>query len=206
MATSHVFTKLALSLGTKKADLTADTVKAVLLSALTVGSLQDTAQYVIDIMQSKATAWAATTAYALNDLHNPGNGHYYKVTSAGTSAGTVPTWPTGSGATVTDGSVTWTEQGASIATESTTAGGYTLGGVGIGSSTFTESGHVYAMKPAASTTIGTGTNAAYVVFVDTTPGTNATNPVLAYWDLGGTVSVTSLVYDATNGLLTITGS
>lgn len=56
-------------------------------------------------------------AYALNELVVPGqakqNGHYYKVTTAGTSsASSEPTWPTGSGSTVTSGTVTFTEVGA----------------------------------------------------------------------------------------------
>lgn len=38
------------------------------------------------------------------------NGHFYKVTTAGTSS-TEPVWPTGSGSTVTSGTVTFTEQG-----------------------------------------------------------------------------------------------
>lgn len=62
-----------------------------------------------------ATAvWAATTAYALNaEVRTPtANGHKYRATTAGTSAGSAPTWPTGAGATVADGTVVWTEIGA----------------------------------------------------------------------------------------------
>lgn len=52
------------------------------------------------------------------------NGHYYKVTSVsgadldgyGVTGSPEPTWPTGSGATVTDGDLTWTEQGADTGT------------------------------------------------------------------------------------------
>lgn len=56
------------------------------------------------------TAWAGTTAFALNDIRRPttANGYGYKVTVAGTSSGTQPTWPTTVGATVNDGTVTWT--------------------------------------------------------------------------------------------------
>jgi hypothetical protein len=60
--TGHTYTKLALSLATKKVDLTADTIKVMLLSAYTVGSTQDTAQYVSDVL---AVATEATgTGYS----------------------------------------------------------------------------------------------------------------------------------------------
>lgn len=49
------------------------------------------------------TAWAATTAYALNALVNVNN-KVYKCTVAGTSSSTSPTHTTG---TATDGTVTW---------------------------------------------------------------------------------------------------
>lgn len=55
------------------------------------------------------TAWAATTAYSLADVRIPTtpNGFQYRVTVAGTSAGSEPTWPTTLGGTVVDGTVTW---------------------------------------------------------------------------------------------------
>jgi len=64
--------------------------------------------------------WRSGTAYRLNYIVVPSdstdninsnilsNGFYYKCTSAGTSGTTLPTWPTTPGATVNDGSVTWT--------------------------------------------------------------------------------------------------
>lgn len=58
-------------------------------------------------------AWAADTAYSLDDLVVPTtpNGHYYKATTAGTSDNsTEPTWPT-NGSTVSDGTAVWTDQG-----------------------------------------------------------------------------------------------
>lgn len=58
--------------------------------------------------------WKAATAYALGAYAVPTtrNGHYYRVTTAGTShATTQPTFPTTSGSTVTDGTVVWTESG-----------------------------------------------------------------------------------------------
>jgi hypothetical protein len=54
--------------------------------------------------------WLATTAYTLNQIREPtiDNTLIYKVTTAGTSSGTQPTWPLTTGATVTDGTVVWT--------------------------------------------------------------------------------------------------
>lgn len=57
-------------------------------------------------------AWAATTAYATTSPHfvtpTVPNGWRYECTTGGTSGGTEPTWPTTLGATVVDGTVTWT--------------------------------------------------------------------------------------------------
>jgi hypothetical protein len=59
-----------------------------------------------------ATAWKATTAYSLGEYVEPttANGYRYECTTAGTSAGSEPSFPTTIGATVADGSVVWTCQ------------------------------------------------------------------------------------------------
>ncbi len=59
------------------------------------------------------TVWNASAAYVVNQEIGPTtpNGHSYKCTTAGTSDSSEPTFPTGSGVTVTDGSVVWTENG-----------------------------------------------------------------------------------------------
>lgn len=59
-----------------------------------------------------ASARANSTAYALGDFYKPAisNGHYYKVTVAGTSAGAPPTFPT-DGTTVADGTATVQDMG-----------------------------------------------------------------------------------------------
>lgn len=58
-------------------------------------------------------AWTATTAYSLGAYVRPtvANNHVYKCTTAGTSGGSQPTWPTTAGGTVTDGTAVWTEVG-----------------------------------------------------------------------------------------------
>jgi HK97 family phage major capsid protein len=58
------------------------------------------------------TAWEATHAYTLGQFVVPTtgleNGFRYECTTAGTSAGTQPTWKTTEGETNTDGTVVWT--------------------------------------------------------------------------------------------------
>lgn len=68
-----------------------------------------------------AGTWAATTAYSLGDFIEPTtpNTRFYKCTTAGTSAGTEPTWPTTTGGTVTDGTAVWTDMGTIIAVANT---------------------------------------------------------------------------------------
>ncbi len=57
-----------------------------------------------------ASAWVATTAYALGDWVEPisPTGFAFKATVAGTSDASEPTWPTTEGDTVVDATVTWT--------------------------------------------------------------------------------------------------
>jgi hypothetical protein len=66
--------------------------------------------------------WESAHAYIVGEIVAPttANSHIYRVTTAGTSGTTEPTWPTGSGATVSNGSVVFTEYGADVvATERT---------------------------------------------------------------------------------------
>lgn len=60
--------------------------------------------------------WNPSAAYTLGVTAVPPtrNQHYYKVTTAGTSGASAPTFPLTSGGTVTDGTVVWTEQGQTL--------------------------------------------------------------------------------------------
>ena len=59
--------------------------------------------------------WSASTAYALNDIRKPTaqnrNGYRYKVTVAGTTSATEPSWLEEIGKTIVDGGVTWACEG-----------------------------------------------------------------------------------------------
>jgi hypothetical protein len=146
---AHVYTKASFTLGTKLANLSTDALKVMLLSAYTVGTNQNTAQFVADVLAAPATE----------------------------SAGT----------------------------------GYTAGGQVLTSVTLTNSGLVTTLTSANPSWNATGgaLAAAFALFFDSTPGTNATNPVLFYWDLGGTQTATGVPFTLTvssSGLLAFTAS
>jgi len=84
------------------------------------------------------SAWSGSTGYEVGDLIVPTtrNGHFYKCTAAGTSGSTEPTWSTSSGGTVTDGGVTWEEQGGdSPGNHEITGTGYAENGAALGNKT-----------------------------------------------------------------------
>lgn len=63
-------------------------------------------------VDTKVTVWAASTAYVKGDVVRPATatGQFYKCTTvAGTSDLAEPTFPTSTGATVVDNTVTWQE-------------------------------------------------------------------------------------------------
>jgi hypothetical protein len=80
--------------------------------------------------------------------------------------------------------------------------GYTAGGVTLTSVTWTQTGGVWALKgtiPAWNTT-GGSLAAAYAVFYDGTPATDATRPVICYWNLDGAGGTQT----SSNGTFTLT--
>jgi hypothetical protein len=64
-------------------------------------------------MKPYGWTWLPNTPVIVGEVATPTranvNGHNYECTTPGPTGGTEPTWPTGSGATVTDGTAVWTE-------------------------------------------------------------------------------------------------
>lgn len=92
--------------------------------------------------------------------------------------------------------------------------GYTAGGATLASVTWTRSGDVYTLDAAdvSWNAAGGSLAAKYAVIYDSTPGTDATNPVIGYVNLdgaGGTLTATdanfSIAWNAA-GILTVTSS
>ena len=176
----------------KEADLDTDTLKAMLCTSsyapnrgthayksdvtneitgtgYTAGGLALTTPTIAYVAaNSWATARANTTAYVEGQVVRPatGNGFLYKCIVAGTSGGSIPTYPTTYGGTVTDGTVTW---------ECVAAGGVVLD----------------AVDPSWATATLT---ARYCVIYDSSPATDATRPLIAYLDFGTDVSSTAAAY------------
>ena len=65
----------------------------------------------------RAQIHTISTAYSYGDVVQllARNGHRYRCTTAGTSDATAPTFPTSMGASLTDGTVTWVEDGTDYA-------------------------------------------------------------------------------------------
>ena len=72
--------------------------------------------------------WAGTTGYALGDYVHATvfNGFRYECTTAGTSAGSEPTWPLEEGATISDDSVVWTCRRSQLTSTGANGGSLTL--------------------------------------------------------------------------------
>lgn len=119
---------------------------------------------------SWGTTWAATTAYAVGDIVRKvtGNGHLYRCIIAGTSAATEPTFPTVSGQTVVDNTVTWAEIGRGI-----------------------------TQVDAADTTWPASTITARKAVVYRSTGTDSTSPLFMLQDFGADVSTTAGTFQIT---------
>lgn len=177
-----------------------------------------------------------STAYSVNDIVRPvpDNGHYYKATAvSGNSAGSQPTFNTGSGSTTTDGGATWTEQGASalfkarygVENEGASSGDVLTfdgskwapaapagGGGGGGSGTFAYSAIDQAVA-AGSLSAGSGdltlgckfvfTRAVSVTGVRFGWDGSSTTIKVTLWDSSGTAVATKSAAVSTTGAVTI---
>ncbi|HEY6253220.1 MAG TPA: hypothetical protein VI685_24965 [Candidatus Angelobacter sp.] len=84
-------------------------------------------------MRPVGARWQANTSYLVGEVVTPasggtvGNGHTYRCTTAGTSGGSQPSFPTGAAQTVNDGTVVWTENTATLASTTSTPGNICTG-------------------------------------------------------------------------------
>ena len=189
-ATGLTFPMFAQSLAQKLVDIDSDTLKAALMASYTyanthqfwadvkgAGTESTDADYTAGGATLGSVTWALadgsranTTAYSAGKIATPGNGHWYMVTTAGTTGGSAPTWPTTDGGTVSDGSVTWTQKGRGNA--------------------------VYVLD-AADVSWASTVDAAFAVVYDSTPGSDATRPVIGLINLdgaGGTVATPGIAW------------
>lgn len=91
----------------------------------------------------------------------------------------------------------------------TSGTGYTAGGQALTSVSGSVSAHVYTLTCANPVWTTSTISASHALFYDSTPGSAATNPVILFWDFGGTVSSTAASFTLTisgSGLLTLTGA
>ena len=122
------------------------------------GVTTGTKQITFTAANSWGTVHAVSTAYGVGDVVRPvtGNTFLYRAIAAGTSGAAAPTWPTVVGQTVVDGGVTWVN-------------------VGTGVTVIDFADPTWA---APATFVGVR----YAVLSDRTPGTTATQPLIAYSD------------------------
>jgi hypothetical protein len=167
-----------------------------------------------------STKWVIATAYVIGDsvyrtAASPT--HHYRCTVAGTShASTEPTWPTTAGATVTDGTVTWTEAGAfsaasnnSLRVENVNVYGFkdkavawgSLGSTGADASQLVLDGFKYEGSAGNTTAIGIDINSASGGFSEIKNGHIRTvNKGLYFRYAGGEVETDNIVFgDPTGG-------
>lgn len=150
-----------------KADVTNEVVGTGYVAG---GTTLGTKTIVYTAANAWATQWAGTTAYLVGDIVRPttGNGHLYRCIVAGSSAAGQPTWPTVSGQTVVDGTVTWAEIGRGVT-------------------------QVDSADPSWSNATITARYA--IAYKDT--GTPSTSPLLFLVDFGADVSSTAATFQVT---------
>ena len=120
-----------------------DQFEIIELNYSRLAAIQDLLPYTKCVMRAEADGavhffvpdtdglpWEAATAYAVNDYVRPTAGvtgnETFQCTTAGTSAGSEPTWPTGEGNTVADNSVVWTAREHDYTYEFDVEGAHTI--------------------------------------------------------------------------------
>jgi hypothetical protein len=139
------YSKFIDSLASGLVNLHSDSFKAMLLDSYTIGTTQDDAQFVADVLAAPAVETSGT--------------------------------------------------------------GYTAGGKALTTVTWTQVGGVWTFDCDDVLWTTATISPAYAVFYDSTPGTDATNPVIGYWDFGGTVPSSGVDFSLTvndSGLFTFT--
>jgi hypothetical protein len=202
--TASIYSKFLSSLANKLIDFDSDTIKIMLTTSsytpdldahdfkddvtnevsgtgyTATGATLSSCSIATTAANSWGTSRANSTAYALGYIVRPatGNTYVYMALTAGTTAGSIPTYPTTFGGTVTDGGVTWMNVGHGVLT-------------------------LDAADPSWTTSTITARRA---VIYDATPGSDATRPLIALIDFGADVSSTastfSITFDA-NGIVNI---
>lgn len=95
------------------ADVTNPAVLGQGVSDEVTGAYSITVNYTDEVMvftmQDYGAEWSASATLAVDDVVHPAtpNGYIYRVTQAGDTGTTEPTWPTTDGETIADGGVTY---------------------------------------------------------------------------------------------------
>ncbi|MEV4179929.1 hypothetical protein AB0J28_00600 [Streptosporangium canum] len=190
--TVYTYGKLQQSLWEAKINFTSDTIKVMALSAYTVGTTQDTAQYLSDVLAAATeatgtgtsgyTAGGATLASKTLVYTAANSWATQRANSTAYTVGDVVRPTTGNGY-VYQAIVAGTSAGSAptwptVIGQTVTDGGVTWACVGRGVLMLD------AADPAWTTGNPGSLTASYLVFYKST-GTDSTSPVILYWDLGG---------------------
>jgi hypothetical protein len=185
---TNAYGNFLVKLANKEIDLDSDAIKAMLTTSAYTPNL-DTHAYKSDVTSevvgtgyvaggtavtltpayTAANSWgisrANATVYPQGAIVRPatGNGFVYMAIVAGTSGGSIPTYPTTYGGTVTDGTVTWMCAGRGV----------------------------FWVDSTDPTWPGSTITARRIVWYDSTPGTDATRPLIAVSDQGSDVATTN---------------
>ncbi|MET8334374.1 hypothetical protein [Streptosporangium canum] len=190
--TVYTYGKLQQSLWEAKINFASDTIKVMALSAYTVGTTQDTAQYLSDVLAAATeAAGTGTSGYTAGGATLASKTLVYTAANSwGTQRANSTAYTVGDVVRPTSGNgyvyqaiVAGTSAGSAptwptVIGQTVTDGGVTWACVGRGVLMLD------AADPAWTTGNPGSLTASYLVFYKST-GTDSTSPVILYWDLGG---------------------